>query len=304
MWKFLLLISITFFAVLIHTPESHATISKGDLNQDGIVDLKDAILGLQVITGQTPTIPNYSSASDVNQNDRIDVSEVIYILQTVENGTGVPNPLNDTGITFGGNYPAGFETSCTSNIAGPQDCSQGRDATHNDDSDGHAGFSFTKLDSGGNSLPANATSWSCVRDNVTGLVWEVKTTDGSIHDASNTYKWGGKTALGSGYGTYYDDWNTLVDGSNSEQLCGYSDWRVPTRQELISLVDYGGNNQGNYHPAIDTDYFPNTEANYYWSASPYGFTSSLAWAIFFYDGNFYISGRSGGWYVRLVRSGQ
>ncbi len=55
-------------------------------------------------------------------------------------------PLNDTGITWGGDYPSGNNTTCTSNIAAPQDCNQGRDATHNDDSDGHAGFSFTKLD--------------------------------------------------------------------------------------------------------------------------------------------------------------
>ena len=28
-----------------------------------------------------------------------------------------------------------------------------------------------------------------VRDNVTGLFWEVKTDDGSIHDKDNTYTW-------------------------------------------------------------------------------------------------------------------
>ena len=208
--------------------------------------------------------------------------------------------LNDTGITWGGDYPSGNTTTCTSNIDTPQDCHQGRDATHNDPSDGHGGFSYTKLDASGNSLPASATTWSCVRDNVTGLVWEGKTDDGTIHDKDNTYRWGGKTALGTGYGTYYSDWNTLVDGSNSERLCGYSDWRVPTRSELQGLIHYGRS-----YPAIDTDYFANTPASLFWSASPYAYSSYNASYVYFgdgYAGSYY--GRSSSNNVRLVRSGQ
>ena len=53
---------------------------------------------------------------------------------------------------------------------------------------GEAGFDFTKLDANGNALPASATSWDCVRDNVTGLIWEVKTTSG-LRSWSNTYTW-------------------------------------------------------------------------------------------------------------------
>ena len=37
-----------------------------------------------------------------------------------------------------------------------QDAQDGRDKTHDDDSDGHAGFSFTKLDANGNALAASA----------------------------------------------------------------------------------------------------------------------------------------------------
>ncbi len=96
--------------------------------------------------------------------------------------------LNDTGITWSGEYPSGNNVDCTSTtITSPQDCNQGRDATHNDDSDGHAGFSFTKLDANGTPLADQSvdyatTPWSCVQDNVTGLVWEVKTTTADIHN--------------------------------------------------------------------------------------------------------------------------
>ncbi|MEI6261546.1 MAG: hypothetical protein WCR46_16785 [Deltaproteobacteria bacterium] len=56
-------------------------------------------------------------------------------------------------------------------------------------------MSYTKLDASGKSLPYSATSWTMVKDNVTGLIWEMKTNkDGVInyndpHDADNTYTW-------------------------------------------------------------------------------------------------------------------
>lgn len=210
-------------------------------------------------------------------------------------------PLNDTGITSGGDYPSGNNATCTSNISSPQDCHQGRDATHNDDSDGHAGFSFTKISSTGEELPASATSWSGVRDNVTGLTWEVKTDDGGIHDKDNTYRWGGKTALGDGtWGTYYSDWDGLVDGTNSETFCGFSDWRVPTIKELENLAS-----RDRYSPGIDTDYFPNTSSSFFWTASPVARSSSNAWCVYFgYGDSHEIRYRSNYQHVRLVRGGE
>ncbi|MCB1584311.1 MAG: DUF1566 domain-containing protein [Xanthomonadales bacterium] len=204
--------------------------------------------------------------------------------------------LNDTGITWGGNYSSGNNATCTSNIASPQDCHQGRDATHNDDSDGHAGFSFTKLDASGNALPASATQWSCVKDNVTGLIWEVKTDDGGIHDKDLTYRWGGITRQGN-YGTeFYDDWDVLVNGSNNENLCGFNDWRVPTAQELMSIV-----NIGRATPSIDTNYFPKTRTSSFWSASPLAYDSNWALVVGFVSGIFYFDDRNSYNYVRLVR---
>jgi hypothetical protein len=206
--------------------------------------------------------------------------------------------LNDTGVDWGGDYPEVNNDTCTSNIGAPQDCDQGRDAIRNDDRDGHAGFSFTKLDADGNALPASATDWSCVRDLVTGLTWEVKTHDGGIHDNDNGYRWGGKTALGDGtWGLYYDDWDILVDGSNTEALCGFTDWRVPTLKELRNLVDVGS------VPLNDTDYFPNNGA--YWTSSPHAHdTGEIAWIVNFQNGWSHGTQRYVTFRVRLVRSGQ
>ena len=171
--------------------------------------------------------------------------------------------LNDTGITLGGDYPFGNNITCMSNIASPQDCNQGRDFTHNDDSDGHAGFSFTKLDANGiplvdQSVDYAITPWACVQDNVTGLVWEVKTTTAGIHNKDNTYRWGGVTHQGSSFGTYYSDWDVLVNGTNSESLCGFNVWRVPNTTELMSIVDNSFPNT-----SIDMNYFPNTNSSDY-----------------------------------------
>jgi len=53
--------------------------------------------------------------------------------------------------------------------------------------------SYTKLDAQGKDLPVSATYWATVRDNVTGLIWEVKwAKDGTKdytnpNDADNTY---------------------------------------------------------------------------------------------------------------------
>ncbi|MEE9446948.1 MAG: DUF1566 domain-containing protein [Arenicellales bacterium] len=210
------------------------------------------------------------------------------------------SPLNDTGITWGGDYPSGNNATCTGETIGQQDCSQGRDATHNDDSDGHAGFSFTKIDATGTELPVAMNSWSCVKDNVTGLMWEKKTDDGGAHDKDTTYRWGGITALGRNHaskeGTYYDDWNVLVNAANNNSLCGYNDWRVPNLKELDSIVHLGTTN-----PAVDTGYFPNTESSVYWSSSPRVNHIFVAWNVNFDYGFGSNSNRGGDYYVRLVR---
>jgi hypothetical protein len=222
-----------------------------DADANGASDaLTDGLLIIRYLFGFSgATLTDGALAADATRTDPAEIAAYLEVNRAAFD-------VDDNKVTdaWGGDYPDGNNATCTSNIAVPQDCGYGRDATDSDDSDGHAGFSFTKLDAAGNELPASATEWSCVRDNVTGLTWEVKSDDGGIHDKDNTYRWGGKTALGDGtWGAYYDDWDTLVDGSNNEGLCGFTDWRVPTIKELEGLVD-----AGSYNPAIDSGYFPNT----------------------------------------------
>ncbi len=166
-----------------------------------------------------------------------------------------------TPVSPGRQLPEGNNTTCTSNIYAPQDCHQAGTpptAIHRRP----RRLQLHQLDASGNSLLASAATWSCVRDNVTGLVWEGKTDDGTIHDQDNTYRWGGKiTALGTGaMAPTTRTGIPCVDGSNSSGSAA-TDRRVPTRTELQGLVHYGRRTR-----AIDTDYLPNRPASYFWSA--------------------------------------
>jgi len=110
-----------------------------------------------------------------------------------------------------------------------------------------------KLGTGGEVLDDSAPEWIMVEDRVTGLVWEIKTEDGSVHDRN--------------YKTGWHDAGDAVDGYiallNSEVFGGFTDWRLPTINELAGLAraDRTG-------PTIDTDYFPRTAAELYWSSLP------------------------------------
>ncbi len=210
--------------------------------------------------------------------------------------------LNDTGTIWGANFPAGNQTTCQGEQIAAQDCSSGRDRQSGRSEEGEAGFSYTKLAAEGTRLAATATEWACVRDEVTGLVWEGKRDDGSIHDKDHRYRWGGEGSLlpqGSEFGSRFSDWNPLLEGSNRDQLCGFSDWRIPTRGELLSLI-----NGNQLNPAIDSHWFPYTEAVGYWSANPNANYSDYAWYVNFYYGNAYYHYRSYDLAVRLVRGGQ
>jgi hypothetical protein len=217
-------------------------------------------------------------------------------------------PLNDTGIVTCGDA-SNNELPCPVADYPGQDAEYGRDVTHNDPSDGHAGFSFTKLDANGNDLPASATDWFCVRDNVTGLIWEVKADDGGLRDQAWTYTWYNPDPTTNGGFEGYPNGGTCAGSAcdtqgyvaavNAQGLCGASDWRLPAREELHSIVSYD-----RADPAIDTDYFPNTPSTWFWSASPNANYSDDAWHVHFNLGGDGHSTKDDDRAVRLVRGGQ
>lgn len=219
-------------------------------------------------------------------------------------------PLNDTGIDWWSDGSRNHLAAPPSGYPG-QDASIGRDATQDRDADGHAGFSFTKLDAAGWALAAGATAWSCVRDKVTGLIWEVKPDDGGLRDRDWTYSWynpdatrnGGNAGTrngGSCGGGIACDTLAFTQAVNRAGLCGARDWRLPNRNELQSVVD-----RSRFNPTIDTNYFPDVTVWDYWSSSPYVGRAAYAWLVSFSGGwGASGSGKNGKNRVRLVRGGQ
>ncbi|MFO4665545.1 Lcl C-terminal domain-containing protein [Vibrio cholerae] len=128
-----------------------------------------------------------------------------------------------------------------------------------------------------------------VTHHTTELIWQ-RCSLGQSWDGTDctgevtTYTWGDAFAAGAG-----------------STLGGFSDWRLPNKNELASIVEYRC-----YQPAINNQQFPNTPSAMYWSSSPIARDRYYAWYVNFLSG--YVSygdkgygphGRYGR--VRLVR---
>jgi hypothetical protein len=130
----------------------------------------------------------------------------------------------------------------------------------------------------------------------TGLTWQ---------KCSVGQTWAGDTCSGEAMGM---SWNDAMKLSNS--FAGYNDWRLPTKEELMTLVfcsdekyELDGsckNGIGITPPTINSVFFPNTPS-LCWSSSPSAYGSSYAWLVNFYYGYSYFNYKNSSYFVRLVR---
>ncbi len=216
----------------------------------------------------------------------------------------VPKTIPDTG-----------QTQCYDTNGNVIPCpSEGEDYYGQDANYTISPMSYTKLRYDRTELPDSATfadGWVMTRDNVTGMIWEVKQgNDGTKnytnpHDVDNEYTWydpdpatnGGDAGTESAHDTL--DFITELNNAN---FGGYSDWRMPSREELRSIMDYSIPYPG---PTVDTEFFPNIGASYYWSSTTDAGNTSNAWSVYFDYGGFdYGKYKSDGGDVRAVRGGQ
>jgi hypothetical protein len=276
-----------------------------------------------------------STASDSNPgltaNARIPFDAIKFVATSCAASTphvgtslGGTHPLNDTGITACGDVASQNNLDCSTlrqqdglEWSAAQDAWQGRDRLAIQGllkkvGGGAAGFDFTKLNVNGRALLASASTWACVRDNVTSLIWEEKTDDGGWRDKDWAYSWFNLDSASNGGdpGAKGELWqcglsptmrcNTqnYVNRANKDALCGYTDWRLPTVVELQSIVDFSRSN-----PTIDTNYFKNTPSGWYWTASPVALYAGSAWFVDFNDGGYYWYEKPNDGHVRLVRGG-
>ena len=190
-----------------------------------------------------------------------------------------------------------------------QDARHGRDAKNTAAAlikvgSGNKGFDYTKVCNSGElagvaACPANpglgatGSDWACTKDNVTGLVWEIKTASNTdLRFSGHNYTWYSANAATNGGVAGDTGSNTCnatlpsslcntdayVTAVNAATLCGNSDWRLPSVLELQSLIDYA--KTGVSSLTVDTAFFPGTIADaFYWSNTTRSFSLGLAYTV-------------------------
>lgn len=119
-------------------------------------------------------------------------------------------------------------------------------------------------------------SGSVVKDTKLGLMWQ------DNHSAKTTEK----------------TWSSAKKYCRNLSLAGYSDWRLPNYNELLTIVDYD-----RFKPAIMPS-FKNVASEYYWSSSENVSDAKYAWLVLFGDGYTGNSSKSDEDFVRCVRGRQ
>ncbi|MBI5506700.1 MAG: DUF1566 domain-containing protein [Deltaproteobacteria bacterium] len=136
-----------------------------------------------------------------------------------------------------------------------------------------------------------------ITDDVTGLMWEKLSDDGSIHDQDATYTWP-------------DAFTGKIAALNTAVFAGHADWRLPNRNELETLTSLASD-----HPATEAAF--NTacapsctvttcsciRSNFYWTSTTYSSSPGNAWIVGFAVGNTNSNLKSSLYYVRAVRGG-
>jgi Protein of unknown function (DUF1566)/Viral BACON domain len=125
------------------------------------------------------------------------------------------------------------------------------------------------------------------------------------HDADNTYTWydSNPATNGGNAGGWGDGKNTenFIKALNDARYGGFRDWRMPTIKELAYIVNHSISYPG---LTINTNYFPNTVASFYWSSTTSAGDTNGAWGVYFGYGDDNDGSKYGSYYVRAVRGGQ
>ncbi len=132
---------------------------------------------------------------------------------------------------------------------------------------GMAAFSLQKLPDTGQTIDATTTPGEdsdytinppsytdhgdgTISDEVTGLMWQ------KIDHGEST-------------------WENAMAQASSVTTGGYTDWRLPTPTELLSIINFNNGNPA----ALNTTYFPAGTAHYWWTSDIYGSDATRVWSV-------------------------
>ena len=171
-------------------------------------------------------------------------------------------------------------------------------------------FDMTRLNQDGSVNNGNDYAkqpWDCVRDNQSGLIWEVKKSEPGLQNINNTYSWydsdqntnggwAGKANAGVCIGSDCDT-ESYIKAINAKKLCGFADWYLPSRYELNSIVDTSVLYPG---PTIPKPFFPESLAGKYWTDTTFKTRRAGAWIWSFDSGSDYVVEKSEAHSIRLT----
>jgi hypothetical protein len=323
---------------------SHQVFSGESINLNGIASTPVAASEPLFVTWlndfeKDPQIENLNALQTVAIAPAVTDTETVTFTLRVEDAQGnsvddsltvtiKPLPiqaLNDTGVILQASDSQIFSTYQTDYPG--QDGQRGQDIIYaNGWSEkagrGEQGFDFTRLDAIGDEVDDETSAWNCVRDNITGLIWESKSAafDTTLHSSNHSYSWyqsddegsfdGDQNGINTSCSITNCNTEEYIAEVNAQGLCNFRDWRLPTHNELLSILHLGRAAA----PMIDANYFPSTTASltapvWYWTqdASADGFNNEQAqnaWAIDFATGNDNFLNKSTAGRVRLVRAGR
>jgi hypothetical protein len=110
-------------------------------------------------------------------------------------------------------------------------------------------------------------------DSKTALMWMRCSIDQSFSDATSTCEQSSTTSVGF-------NWAEALVMAEAHEFGGFSDWRLPNRKELDSIVD-----RSCYDPAVNEGLFPGVSTTNFWTNSLYNFNVQFAWGIDFASGS-------------------
>ncbi|MGR4895001.1 DUF1566 domain-containing protein [Stenotrophomonas sp. LARHCG68] len=96
----------------------------------------------------------------------------------------------------------------------------------------------------------------------------------TVIDSTTGLEWTAKP-LSDDYITH----QAATDAATGCRVGGHEDWGLPSRQQLLSLVDLS-----RHSPAIDTDAFPEFPSHWFWTSDLCAWSSASAWGVSFYYG--------------------
>lgn len=167
---------------------------------------------------------------------------------------------------------------------------------------------FVKHDLHGNELPFSATQWATITDKVARLMWA------NSWNADDTFPvtkvtWFAnddfycqehyEQTWNNGYNT--ENWLATI---NHHSWAGYQDWRMPTMEELATLllkkrvagkIEFDIQRYNQLFSEID-------ENKFFWSGMSYDEYSQYALGVYFFNGHESNVNKTSSYHMRVVRS--